>query len=84
MGGTLFEEASRQPYQLGVPDKTIQAILRHSNVALTQARYIKTSNADAVEAMLTLEHATNVQLEQADAQSKPANVSDVGESKYLI
>ena len=56
-------------HQLGVSDKTIQAILRHSNVALTQSCYIKTSNADAVEAMLTLEHATNVQLEQAEAQS---------------
>jgi hypothetical protein len=55
--------------QSGVPDKTIQAILRHSNVAVTQACYIKTSNADAVGAMLTLEHATNVQLEQADAKA---------------
>ena len=55
--------------RLGVPDKTIQAVLRHSNVVLTQACYIKTSNADAVAAMLALEHATNVQLEQADAKS---------------
>ena len=55
--------------RLGVPDKTIQAVLRHSNVAVTQACYIKTSNADAVAAMLALEHATNVQLEQADAKS---------------
>jgi integrase len=55
-------------HRLGVPDKTIQAILRHSNVAVTQACYIKTSNADAVEAMLTLEHATNVQLEQAESK----------------
>jgi integrase len=56
-------------HRLGVSDKTIQAILRHSNVAVTQACYIKTSNADAVEAMLTLEHATNLQLEQADTKS---------------
>ena len=28
-------------HRLGVPDKTIQAILRHSNVAVTQACHIK-------------------------------------------
>jgi hypothetical protein len=46
-----------------VPDKVIQAILRHSNVAVTQACYIKTSDSDVVNAMQKLEHATNMQLE---------------------
>lgn len=44
-------------HRLGVPDKVIQAILRHSNVAVTQACYIKTASVDAVEAMRSLEHA---------------------------
>jgi len=56
-------------HRLGVPDKTIQAILRHSNVAVTQACYIKTVGSDAVEAMRSLEHATNMQLEQMRARS---------------
>jgi integrase len=33
-------------HRLGVPDKTIQAILRHANVAVTQACYIKTVAED--------------------------------------
>ena len=44
-------------HHLGVQDKTIQGLLRHSNVAVTQACYIKSINSDAVEAMLSLEHA---------------------------
>jgi integrase len=48
-------------HRLGVPDKTIQAILRHSNVAVTQACYIKTVAEDAVAAMRSLECATTVQ-----------------------
>jgi len=40
-----------------VDDKTIQAILRHSNVAVTQNCYIKTVSADAVMAMQQLEAA---------------------------
>lgn len=44
-------------HRLGVADKVIQAILRHSNVAVTQACYIKTAGADAIEAMRFLEDA---------------------------
>jgi integrase len=44
-------------HRLGVDDKTIQAILRHSNVAVTQACYIKTVSADAIAAMQQLESA---------------------------
>lgn len=44
-------------HRLGVADKVIQAILRHSNVAVTQACYIKTAGADAIEAMRSLEDA---------------------------
>jgi integrase len=38
-------------YRLGVPPKIIQAILRHSNVSVTEAYYIKTTERDAVAAM---------------------------------
>ena len=42
-------------HRLGVDDKTIPAILRHSNVAVTQACYIKTVSAETVAAMRQLE-----------------------------
>jgi hypothetical protein len=37
--------------RLGVPSKIIQAILRHSNVSVTESYYIKTTESDAVAAM---------------------------------
>lgn len=42
---------------MGVDDLTIQAILRHSNVAVTQACYIKTASRETKEAMQRLESA---------------------------
>jgi len=35
-------------HQLGVADKTIQRILRHSNVAITQGCYIKTADSEVM------------------------------------
>ena len=55
--------------RLGVQDKVNQAILRHSNVSVTQRAYIKTVDSDAVNAMQKLEHATNMQLEATDRKS---------------
>jgi len=45
--------------RLGVDDSVIQRILRHSNVAVTQACYIKTAGEDAKAAMQKLETALN-------------------------
>jgi integrase len=42
-------------HDLGVDDKTIQAILRHSTVAVTQNSYIKTLSAQSIAAMQQLE-----------------------------
>jgi len=56
-------------HRLGVQDKVIQAILRQSNVSVTQACYIKTVDSDVVIAMQKLEHATNMQLEATDRKS---------------
>ena len=42
-------------HDLAVPDKTIQAILRHANVPVTQNSYIKTLDAQSVAAMRQLE-----------------------------
>jgi integrase len=42
-------------YRLGVPDKSIQGILRHSNVSTTMNSYVKSVSADAVAAMKMLE-----------------------------
>ena len=41
--------------ELGVPDTSIQCILRHENVNTTQRFYIKTASAVAVDAMKKLE-----------------------------
>ncbi len=55
-------------YRLGVPDKTIQAILRHANVATTQNVYIKTGSEDARAAMDKLENS----LTASEWPAKPA------------
>jgi integrase len=44
-------------YDLGVPDKVIQEILRHANVAVTMKHYIKTSTVASSKAMRKLERA---------------------------
>ena len=46
-------------YRLGVSDKVIQQILRHVNVATTNAYYIKTVATDAQAAMTKLETSPN-------------------------
>jgi integrase len=55
-------------YRLGVNDGTIQRILRHSTVAVTQNCYIKTTAADAIAAMRTLEYAPNMHLGGAERE----------------
>lgn len=60
-------------HRLGVPAEIIQRILRHSNVAVTQACYIKTVSADAQAAMGKLEIAltdTYVTPKQPISESK--------------
>jgi integrase len=42
-------------HRLGVDDKTIQAIMRHSNISTTQNIYIKSAPADSIAAMKQLE-----------------------------
>ncbi len=49
-------------HDLGVPDKTIQAILRHANVAVTQNSYIKTLDSQSITAMRQLETVVNAKL----------------------
>ena len=44
-------------YRLGVPDKTIQAILRHSDLSTTMNSYVKSVPQDAVAAMRAFEKA---------------------------
>ena len=56
-------------HQLGVQDKVIQAILRQSDVSVTQRAYIKTVDSDAVAAMQKLENATIMQLEADDKKN---------------
>lgn len=42
-------------YRLGVPDKVIQAILRHSNVSVTLGYYVKPQSEDVIAAMSKFE-----------------------------
>jgi integrase len=59
-------------HRLGVSDKTIQRILRHSNVAVTQGCYIKTADSEAAAAMRQferfVEYAPNMHLAGAQRQ----------------
>src|SRR5260370_21806502 len=58
--------ATNLHHRLGVSDKTIQRILRHSNVAVTQNCYIKTAGSEVAAAMQqferSLEYAPNMHL----------------------
>ena len=60
-GGGFFNRNSfgaalaRNLHALGADDLTIQRILRHSNVSVTQACYIKTANQDSVRALESLD-----------------------------
>jgi integrase len=49
-------------HRLGVADEIIQRILRHGVLAVTQTCYIKTSDAQALAAMRSLENAPNMHL----------------------
>jgi integrase len=53
-------------HRLGISDKTIQRILRHANVAVTQSCYIKTTDPEVAAAMQqferSLEYAPNMHL----------------------
>jgi integrase len=59
-------------HQLRVADKTIQRILRHANVGVTQACYIKTADSEVASAMQRLErfleYAPNMHLSGAHGQ----------------
>src|SRR5215469_4477512 len=47
-------------YYLGVPDKTIHAILRHSNVSITLGYYVKTASLEVLAGMNKLEDAAQI------------------------
>ncbi len=49
------ENEATNLYRLGVPDKTVQAILRHANVSTTMTDYVKSVDEDAIRAMQALE-----------------------------
>ncbi len=57
-------------HDLGVPDKTIQAILRHANVAVTQNSYIKTLDSQSVAAMRQLESLVDVRLLSGNSENE--------------
>jgi integrase len=57
-------------YQRGVTDKTIQSILRHSDVSTTMRHYVKTPSADAVQAMRSLEEVCTSVHHSAETEQK--------------
>ena len=56
-------------HDLGVPDKTIQAILRHANVTVTQNSYIKTLDSQCIAAMRQLESLVDVKILASNSES---------------
>lgn len=52
-------------YRIGTPDKTIQAILRHSNVSTTLNFYVKPVSVDSQTAMRKLENAFEIARQSA-------------------
>lgn len=60
-------------HHLGVDDKTIQAILRHSVIATTQKYYVKTLRKDVVAAMQELERTLEVQAKGVAAGKEQMN-----------
>jgi len=54
-GSWQDRDGTRAIHELGVPDKVIQAILRHEDVSTTQRSYIKTVPQVAINAMKQLE-----------------------------
>jgi integrase len=60
-------------HALGVDDKTIQAILRHSNVGLTMNVYVKSVNESQVSAMDALSEKLRTCTDLATPAHKPVN-----------
>jgi integrase len=60
-------------HALGVDDKTIQAILRHSNVGLTMNVYVKSINESQVSAMDALSKKLEICNDHATPAQKPVN-----------
>jgi integrase len=56
-------------YRLGVPDKTIQSILRHANLSTTMNAYVKSVPADATAAMKAFEELCNQHATEAESVS---------------
>jgi len=57
-------------HDLGVTDKTIQAILRHAHVSVTQKSYIKTLDSQSIVAMRQLESLVDVKLLSVNSESE--------------
>jgi integrase len=62
--------------RLGIDDSVIQAILRHSNVAVTQRCYIKTTSQDAIAAMQRLSS-------RVEEIKSSAHLMDVGRNQAV-
>jgi integrase len=65
-------------HRLGVADKTIQRILRHANVAMTNMYYIKTADGDVLDAMARLEDRIE---ESAPTQTGTFGTPELGHSE---
>jgi integrase len=62
-------------YALGVPEKVIQEILRHANVATTSTYYIKTIPAQVSDAMERLQQALPEALSGNEVATKTTNTT---------
>ena len=57
-------------YRLGVPDKTIQAILRHATLATTMNIYVKQMPEDSIKGMKALEDSVRLIVPSSPADSE--------------
>ncbi len=63
-------------FELGVSDKVVQRILRHSRVSITRDRYVKVRDPKVEAAMQTLEDAVNRPASTGRATASNTDVSD--------
>jgi len=70
-------------YRLGVPEKIIQKILRHSDVATTMTYYVKANDKDTAVAMKKLEEEVARLRAELQATVRPPSPDPVEKPEFV-
>ena len=70
-------------HEIGIGDRTIQGILRHSNITLTQNVYIKSVTRTQVNAMDTLERALQETLATNPQNAETCNDNATQQTQFV-